>query len=87
VTVWEADRAARNEFHPTQKPVELAQRAIRNSTRESEIVLDCFGGSGATMIAAEMEHRRAVLLELDPGYCDVIVARWQEFTGQKATRP
>jgi DNA modification methylase len=70
--------------HPTQKPVALAARAIRNSTHAGAVVLDLFGGSGTTLIAAEQTGRQARLLELDPHYVDVIVARWETYTGQVA---
>lgn len=73
--------------HLTEKPVELAVRAMQYSTQAGEHVLDLFGGSGSTLIAAEQTGRRALLCELDPLYADVIVARWEAFTGQKATRP
>jgi len=81
--VWEIKRDARNEFHPTQKPVDLAERAIGN--HEAKLVLDLFGGSGSTLIACEKTGRQARLMELDPRYCDVIVKRWQAFTGKRAT--
>jgi len=68
------------------KPVELVERAIRSSSRPGDLVLDAFGGSGTTLIAAEKSGRCARLMELDPKYCDVIVRRWQDYTGQKATR-
>jgi DNA modification methylase len=71
-------------IHLTEKPVELARRAIQYSSRPHENVLDLFGGSGSTLIAAEELSRRAFLMELDPAYTDVIVLRWQEATGQKA---
>ena len=67
------------------KPVELVERAIRNSSKSRDIVLDPFGGSGSTLIACEKAGRQARLVELDPKYCDVIVKRWQEFTGKAAT--
>jgi DNA modification methylase len=70
--------------HLTEKPVELAVRAVQYSSRPGETVLDLFGGSGSTLIAAEQTQRRAFLVELDPLYCDVIVERWEKFTGQKA---
>jgi DNA modification methylase len=70
--------------HLTEKPVELAVRALQYSSRPGENVLDLFGGSGSTLIAAEQTGRRAFLMELDPLYCDVIVARYEQFTGQKA---
>ena len=71
--------------HPTQKPVELGRRAIRNSSLEGEGVLDMFGGGGSTLIAAEQTKRLAYVVELDPRYVDVIVRRWQELTGKSAT--
>lgn len=66
------------------KPVALVERAIRNSSRRGDLVFDPFGGSGTTLIAAETTGRRAALLELDPRYVDVIVRRWQQFTGKEA---
>ena len=73
-------------IHLTEKPVELAARALRYSSRPGESVLDLFGGSGSTLIAAEQTGRRAYLMEIDPLYCDVIVQRWQQFTGRPAQR-
>ena len=70
--------------HPTQKPVELSERAIKNSTRKNNIVLDLFGGSGSTLLACEKTERKSRLLELDPKYCDVIIQRWQDYTGKDA---
>jgi DNA modification methylase len=84
-TVWELQKESRNEFHPTQKPVELPERAISNSSKKGQLVLDLFGGSGSTLIACEKTSRQARLMELDPRYCDVIVKRWQQFTGKTAT--
>ena len=72
--------------HLTEKPVELAVRAMTYSSRPGENVLDLFGGSGSTLIAAEKTGRRALVMEIDPLYCDVIVRRWEEFTGRKAER-
>jgi len=72
--------------HLTEKPVELARRAMEYTSRPGENVLDLFGGSGSTLISAEMTGRRAFLMELDPLYCDVIVQRWEKFTGRKAER-
>jgi len=69
--------------HLTEKPVELAERAMTYSSKKGETVLDLFGGSGSTLIAAERMGRRAFLMEIDPAYCDVICQRWQQFTGQK----
>ena len=68
------------------KPIELVERAVRNSSKTRDIVIDPFGGSGSTMIACERTGRAARLIELDPKYVDVIVRRWQEYTGQQATR-
>lgn len=84
--VWQIKKPAKNDLHPTMKPVELVERAIRNSSRPGDVVLDPFGGSGTTLIAAEKCGRIARLIELDPKYVDVIVRRWQDFTGQQATR-
>lgn len=84
-TVWELKKETRNDFHPTQKPVDLPERAINNSSKKGQIVLDLFGGSGSTLIACEKTGRQARLMELDPKYVDVIVKRWQDFTGKKAT--
>ena len=82
--VWFFDKPAKNDLHPTMKPVALVERAIRNSSKSRDIVLDPFGGSGTTLIAAERTGRRARLIELDPKYVDVVVQRWQEQTGQRA---
>ena len=83
--VWYMSRGATGQYvHPTQKPVELIEKAINNSSKAGDIVIDCFGGSGSTMIAAEKIGRHSRLMELDPKYCDVIVKRWEEFTGKKA---
>jgi len=84
--VWQIKKPQKNDLHPTMKPVELVERAIRNSSRPGDVVLDPFGGSGTTLIAAEKSGRVARLIELDPKYADVIVRRWQDWTGQQATR-
>jgi DNA modification methylase len=83
-TVWELQKESTNKYHPTQKPVELPRRALRNSSKPGQLILDLFGGSGATLIACEQDHRQARLMELDPAYCDVIVKRWEDFTGNTA---
>ncbi len=83
--VWFINKPVKNDLHPTMKPVELVERAIRNSSKTRDIVLDLFGGSGTTLIAAEKTQRRARLVELDPKYVDVIVKRWQDYTGNAAT--
>jgi DNA modification methylase len=77
--VWEIPRPRRSDLHPTTKPVELIVRAIKNSSRKDDIVVDLFGGSGSTLIAAEQTGRKAFLMELDEKYCDVIRKRWAEF--------
>lgn len=83
-TLWHCDRSTETKVHPTMKPVELCQRAIENSSVQNCIVLDLFGGSGSTLIACEKTGRINRSMELDPKYCDVIVQRWQEFTGKTA---
>lgn len=83
-TILEFDRPQRNGEHPTMKPVALFEYQMLNNTKGSDIVLDLFGGSGTTAIAAEKNGRHARLMELDPKYCDVIIKRWQEFTGKEA---
>ena len=83
--VWYMSRGNTGAYvHPTQKPVELIEKAIINSSKSGDMVVDCFGGSGSTLIACEKLNRHARLMELDPKYCDVIVKRWQEFTGKQA---
>jgi DNA modification methylase len=84
-TILEFDRPSRNGEHPTMKPVALFEYQMLNNTKGGDIVLDSFGGSGTTLIAAEKNGRFSRLMELDPKYCDVIVKRWQEFTGKQAT--
>ena len=84
--VWNIKKPAKNDLHPTMKPVELVERALRNSSRPGDIILDPFGGSGTTLIAAEKTGRSARLIELDPKYVDVIVRRWQSYTGDQAIR-
>lgn len=83
-TVWEVPRPRSNKEHPTMKPIELITRAINNSSRANDLVLDPFAGSGSTLIAAEQTRRRARVMEIDPKYCDVIIARWERITGGKA---
>jgi DNA modification methylase len=84
-TLWEVNKPSANREHPTMKPVELIERALINSSRTGEIVLDLFGGSGSTLIACEHLKRKARLMEIDPRYVDVIVTRWQEHCGKEAT--
>jgi DNA modification methylase len=85
VSVWDEKRSRINEFHPTQKPVELSGRALANSCPASGLVLDLFLGSGATLIGAEQTKRKCYGMEISPNYCDVIVKRWENLTGKKAT--
>lgn len=85
-SVWEVGRDSQSEDPPTQKPVALAARAILNSSKEGDHVLDLFAGAGFTLLAAEQLRRVAHLVELDPKYCDRIVARWEALTGRKASR-
>lgn len=84
-TILEFDKPSRNGEHPTMKPVALFEYQLLNNTKGGDVVLDLFGGSGTTLIAAEKHGRHARLMELDPKYCDVIVKRWQDFTGKIAT--
>lgn len=83
-TIINEDKPSINAEHPTMKPVKLVARFIRNSSRNGEIVLDTFGGSGSTLLACEQLNRTCYTMELDPKYCDVIIKRWETFTGQKA---
>lgn len=82
--VWLVKKPVSNDLHPTMKPVELVERAVRNSSKTRDTVLDPFGGSGSTLIACEKAGRQARLVELEPRYCDVIVRRWEEFSGKQA---
>jgi DNA modification methylase len=82
--VWFYNKPRVNDLHPTMKPVELVERAVKNSSKSRDIVLDLFGGSGTTAIACEKTNRHARLMELDPKFVDVIVKRWEDFTGKKA---
>jgi DNA modification methylase len=84
--VWFVNKPSKNDLHPTMKPIELMERALNNSSLVGHCVLDPFGGSGSTLIAAEKTKRVARLMELDPKYVDVIVRRWQDYTGKSATR-
>lgn len=83
-TIIECKKPRVNDIHPTMKPVELMEYQILNNTKGQDVVLDLFGGSGSTLIACEKTGRKARLMELDPKYCDVIVKRWEDFTGKKA---
>lgn len=85
-TVWDMDKEKKCDLHPTMKPIPLVARAITNSSKEKDTVLDLFGGSGSTLIACEQLNRKARLMELDPKYCDVIIKRWETLTGKKAVK-
>ena len=85
-TIWKYDKPRKCDLHPTMKPVELVANCIKDTTKEGDIVLDAFGGSGTTMIAAEQLNRKCYMMELDPHYCDVIIARWEQLTGKKAIK-
>ena len=82
--IWEVARTQHNNLHPTMKPLKLVERAVNNSSREKDIVLDLFGGSGSTLMACEQTGREAYLMELDPKYVDVIINRWEQYTGEEA---
>lgn len=82
--IWEIERTKKNDLHPTMKPIDLVVEAIKNSSKVEDIILDMFGGSGSTLIAAEQSKRICYMMELDPKYCDVIVKRWESLTNKKA---
>jgi len=84
--IWNIARSGSNKLHPTMKPVELVARAIANSSNIGDIILDPFAGSGSTLIACESLSRKARLIEIEPKYCDVIIKRWETYTGLKAER-
>lgn len=85
-TIWKYDKPRKCDLHPTMKPVELVANCMMDASVEGDIVLDMFGGSGTTIIAAEQLGRKARLMELDPHYCDVIIARWEKLTGKEAVK-
>ena len=85
-TIWKYDKPRKCDLHPTMKPVELVANCLNDATKAGDIALDVFGGSGTTIIACEQLGRCARLMELDPHYCDVIIARWEKMTGKKAER-
>ena len=82
--IWRVERTKKNDLHPTMKPVALVEKALTDGSKAKDVVLDLFGGSGTTLIACEKTGRTARLMELDAKYCDVIVKRWQDFTGKQA---
>lgn len=85
-TIWKYDKPRKCDLHPTMKPVELVANCLMDATREGDTVLDVFGGSGTTLIACEQLNRKCRMMELDPHYCDVIMARWEKLTGRKAVK-
>jgi site-specific DNA-methyltransferase (adenine-specific) len=85
-TVIYEDKPTKNDIHPTMKPVKLMARLIKNSTKQEQLVLDLFGGSGSTLIACEQINRKCFTMEYDPKYCDAILDRWEKLTGEKAER-
>lgn len=85
-TIIRENKPTTSELHPTMKPIKMCAKLIRNSTRPGEIVLDLFGGSGSTLIACEQLGRKCYTMELDPHYVDVIIQRWEKYTGKKAVK-
>ena len=83
-TLWQEEKPAANRLHPTMKPVELVERALVNSSKAGDIVVDLFGGSGSTLIGCERRGRCARLMEIDPRYADVVIKRWQQYSGKGA---
>lgn len=84
-SVWNFDRPFKNELHPTMKPINLLEYPVQNSSSIGSLVLDLFGGSGSTLIACEKTNRKCFMMEVDPHYCDVIIERWEKYSGQAAT--
>lgn len=85
-SVWEIDKPQKSDLHPTMKPIRLIQNCLLNSSQDNDLVLDLFGGSGSTMIACEQLNRKCYMMELDQNYIDVIIDRWEKFTGEKAVK-
>lgn len=85
-SVWDIEKPRQNDLHPTMKPVELVGAAMQDGSQEGDVVLDLFGGSGTTMVTAEQLGRKCYMMEIDPHYCDVILARWEKLTGRTATK-
>ena len=83
-SIWRYDKPRKCDLHPTMKPVALIANALQNSSKPNDIILDVFGGSGSTLMACEQTERQCRMMELDPHYCDVIIKRWEDFTGKKA---
>ena len=85
-TIINEDRPSVSDLHPTMKPIKLIARQIKNSSKENELILDLFGGSGSTLITCEQLNRKCYMMEYDPVYVDVIIQRWENFTGKKAVK-
>ena len=85
-TVMDFDRPVKNDLHPTMKPIKLFDYQIQNSSKKEDVVLDLFGGSGTTLICCEQNDRTCYMMEYDPKYVDVIIARYESFTGKKAVK-
>lgn len=85
-SVWDVNKPMHNDLHPTMKPIELVEAAMKDATLEGDLVLDLFGGSGTTLVTAEQLGRKCYTMEIDPHYCDVIIARWEKLTGKTATK-
>lgn len=85
-TVWHENKPIRDDLHPTMKPLSLIKKQVRNSSRQDEIVLDLFGGSGTTLMACEELQRKCRMMEYDPKYADRIIQRWEQYTGEKAVQ-
>ena len=85
-SVWDIDKPRKCDLHPTMKPVELVANCLLDATKEGDVVLDAFGGSGTTIVACEQLGRKCRTMELDPHYCDVIIARWEKLTGKEARK-
>lgn len=85
-SIWEIDKPRKDSEHPTMKPIELIANALQNSSEDGDAIMDLFGGSGSTLIACEQTGRKCFMMELDPHYVDVIIERWEKFTGQKAVK-
>lgn len=83
-TILKENKPSINDLHPTMKPIKLIARLLRNSSKPGQNILDIFGGSGSTLIACEQLNRKCYMAEIDPHYCDVIIDRWEKFTGGKA---
>lgn len=85
-SIWQVDRERKCDLHPTMKPVKLILNAILNSSKKEEVILDLFGGSGSTLIAAQQSNRRCFMMEIDSYYCSIIIERWEKYTGKKAEK-